>query len=176
MSVPVARKIVSAVLGLALLAGGVVVTIEIVVAAYNRRPWVLPHDRWYRSGVEHSWQSAQARWLFIALALGGLFLLAVQLVRRGPAALPLAPGGSPADLSRRSLERSLVRTATSVDGVAGARARVSRRQTEVTARTNRRQADDLQPRVVAEVDRRLHGLGLAAVPPVTVKVQRRVDR
>jgi hypothetical protein len=174
--VRVARKVVSAVLALVLLAGGVVVTIEIVVAAYNRRPWVLPYDRWYRSGTQHSWDSPEARWLFVALAAGGLFLLALQLLRSRPAVLPLAPGGSPADLARRSLEKSLARTASAVDGVAAARAKVSGQRAQVVARTNRRQAADLQPRVAEVVDRRLRSLGLAAPPSVTVKVRRKGDQ
>jgi hypothetical protein len=174
--VRVARKVVAAVLGLTLLAGGVVVTVEIIVAAYNRRPWVLPHDRWYDSATQHSWDSPEARWFFIALAAGGLFLLALQLLRGRPPVLPLATGGSPADLNRRSLERSLVRSASAVDGVAAARARVSPKRTEVVATTNRRQAGDLQPRVAEVVERRLHSLGLAAVPPVTVKVNRRGEK
>lgn len=172
----VARKVVAAVLSLALLAGGVLVTVEIIVAAYNRRPWLLPHDRWYRSATEHSWDSPEARWFFIALTVGGLVLLGLQLLRSRPAVLPLAPGGSPADLGRRSLERSLARSASAVDGVAGARARVSGRRAEVVATTNRRQAADLQPRVAEVVNRRLQSLGLAAPPPVTVKVHRKGDK
>ena len=45
----VVNRVIAAVLALALLVGGLLVAVEIVVAGFDRRPWVLPHDRWYAS-------------------------------------------------------------------------------------------------------------------------------
>lgn len=171
-----ANRVLAALLALALLAGGLLVAVEIVVAGFDRRPWVIPHDRWYRSARLRSWDSAPPRWIFIALVASGLLLLFLQLARRRPAALPLAPGGAPADLGRRSLERSLVRTASDVDGVAAAKAKVDEQRAEVVATTNRRQAGDLQPRVANALEGRMHALGLARPPAVRVKVHTRSDR
>ncbi len=172
----IANRVVAALLALGLLVGGLLVAVEIVVAGFDRRPWVLPHDEWYRSARLRSWESAPPRWIFIALVAAGLLLLFLQLARRRPVALPLSPGAAPADLGRRSLERSLVRTASEVDGVAAAKVKVDEQRADVVARTNRRQAGDLQPRVADALERRMNTLGLARPPKVRVKVNTRGDR
>jgi hypothetical protein len=174
--VRVANRIVAALLALALLVGGILVAVEIVVAGFGRRPWVVPYDHWYRSARLRSWESAPPRWIFIGLVVAGLVLLFLQLARRRPTVLPLAAGGAPADLGRRSLERSLGRTAAGVDGVAGAKVKVGPERAEVAATTNRRQAGDIQPRLAAALDERVRSLGLARPPTVRVKVSTRGDR
>lgn len=170
---PLVNRVVSAVLALALLVGGVLVAAEIVVAAFGRDPWVVPHDRWYRATVERRWDDAATRWVCIGLVLAGLALLALQLARRRPAVLPLAGGATAADLSRRSIERSLARTASGVDGVAGAKVKVSASRADVAATTNRRRADEIRPRLAAAVEGRVRALGLAQAPEVRVRVQGR---
>jgi len=172
----VANRVVAALLALALMVGGLLVAVEIVVAGFDRRPWVLPHDRWYRSARLRSWESAPARWIFIALLAAGLLLLFLQLVRRRPTVLPLTDGAVPADLGRRSLERSLARTASDLDGVAAARVKIGEARAEVVATTNRRQAGDLQARVAEAIEGRVQSLGLARPPGVRVKVHTRTDR
>jgi len=172
----VANRVVAALLALALLVGGLLVAVEIVVAGFDRRPWVLPYDRWYRDARLRTWDSAPVRWICIALLAIGLLLLFLQMARRRPATLPLAAGGAPADLGRRSLERSLVRAASEVDGVAAAKVKLGEERAEVVATTNRRQAGDLQPRVTDALERRMHDLGLAQPPAVRVKVRTRSDQ
>jgi hypothetical protein len=172
----VLNRVLAAVLALALLVGGLLVAVEIVVAAFGRRPWVVPHDQWYRSARGRSWQSAPPRWIFIGLVVAGMVLLFSQLARRRPRALALTPGAVPADLGRRSLERALVREASRIDGVAGAKARVDGDKAEVVATTNRRLTAELQPRLVTALDGRLQSLGLARPPAVRVKVHGRGDR
>lgn len=167
------NRVLAAVLALALLVGGLLVAVEIVVAGFGHEPWVLPHDRWYRSARARHWDSAPPRWIFIGLVVAGLALLALQVTRRRPRALDLTPAAVPADLDRRGLERALVREASRVDGVAGARVRVEGDKAEVLASTDRRQAGDLQPRVAQALDRRVGSLGLARPPAVRVKVRSR---
>lgn len=172
----VANRVLAAVLGLVLLAGGLLVAVEIVVAGFDRRPWVLPHDRWYTSARMRSWESAPPRWILIALVAAGLALLVSQLARRRPSSLALTPGGVPADVGRRSLERALVREASRIDGVARAKARVGEGRADVVARSNRRQTGDLGPRVTEVLDRRMSAIGLARPPAIRVKVQGRSAR
>jgi len=172
----VANRVLAAVLGLALFAGGLLVAVEIVVAGFDRRPWVVPHDDWYTSARLLTWESAPPRWIFIGLVVAGLALLISQLARRRPSTLALTPGGVPADVARRSLERSLAREALRVDGVAAAKAKVSNDRAEVVATSNRRQTDDLGPLVTQAIDRRMGALGLARPPAVRVKVNGRAAR
>ena len=172
----IANRVAAAVLALALLAGGLLVAVEIVVAGFDRRPWVLPHDHWYASARTRMWEDAPPRWIFIGLVVAGLLLLLLQVARRRPDALPLTPGAVPADLRRRSLEKSLAREATRVDGGSAAKAQVGGDRVDVVATSNRRQTDDLEPRVTQALDRRMGTLGLARPPSVRVKVQGRGDR
>jgi hypothetical protein len=171
-----ANRVLAAVLGLAVLAGGLIVAVEIVVAGFDRRPWVLPHDDWYRSARLRTWDAAPPRWIFIGLLAAGLALLVLQLARRRPSALALTPGAVPADVGRRSLERSLAREAARVDGIAAAKAKVRKERAEVVATSGRRQTGDLPPVVTDALDRRLATVGLARPPEVRVKVQGRADR
>ncbi|HUR22383.1 MAG TPA: DUF6286 domain-containing protein [Acidimicrobiales bacterium] len=172
----VANRVLAAVLALALLVGGLVVAVEIVVAGFDRRPWVLPHDDWYRSARLRSWDSAPPRWIFIGLITAGLVLLFIQLARRRPAVLALTPGAVPTDVGRRSLERSLAREARTVDGIAAAKAKIGKEKAEVIASSNRRQTDDLEPALSQALDRRMAAIGLARPPAVRVKVHGRSDR
>ncbi len=172
----IANRVLAAVLGLALLVGGLIVAVEIVVAGFDRRPWVLPHDEWYRSARLRTWDAAPPRWIFIGLLVAGLALLLLQLARRRPSALALTPGAVPADVGRRSLERSLAREAARVDGIAAAKAKVRKERAEVVATSGRRQAGDLPPVVTEALDRRLTTVGLARPPEVRVKVQGRPER
>lgn len=171
-----ANRVLAAVLALGLLAGGLIVAAEIVVAGFDRRPWVLPHDDWYRSARLRTWDSAPPRWIFIGLVAAGLVLLFIQLAGRRPTALALTHGAVPADVGRRSLERSLAREATSVDGIAAAKAKVGRDKAEVVASSPRRQTGDLGPVVSQALDRRMAAIGLARPPAVRVKVHGRGDR
>ena len=174
--VRIANRVLAAVLGLALLVGGLIVAVEIVVAGFDRRPWVLAHDDWYRSARQRTWDSAPPRWIFIGLLAAGLALLLLQLARRRPTALALTPGAVPADVGRRSLERSLAREAARIDGIAAAKAKVKKDKAEVTASSSRRQTGELEPAVSHAVDRRLAAIGVARPPAVRVKVHGRSDR
>lgn len=172
----IANRALAAVLALGLLVGGLLLAVEIVVAGFDRRPWVLPHDDWYLSARTRSWDSAPPRWIFIGLVVAGLLLLFLQLARRRPSTLALGPGGVPADVGRRSLEKALVREATHVDGVSAAKARIDKDRASVVAASNRRQTDGLEPQVTQALDRRMGALGLARLPEVRVKVHGRADR
>ena len=172
----VANRVLAAVLALALFVGGLLIAVEIVVAGFDRRPWVIPYDDWYTSARLRSWESAPPRWIFIGLAAAGLALLISQLARRRATTLALTSGGVPADLGRRSLEKSLVREASRVDGVSAAKAKIKDDRAEVVASSNRRQTDDLGPRVTQALYRKVGALGLARPPAVRFKVNGRSSR
>lgn len=174
MTARLLHRAVAAALALTLLLGGVLVAVEIVVAGLGRDPVVLPHDRWYEEGVTNAWSATEATWFFLALAAAGVALLALQVARRRPDAVALG-GASGAEVSTRSLERSLARTAQRVDGVATARARVSPARATVEAATNRRLAKDLEPRVAEATTARLRTVGLPDTA-VAVAVKTREER
>jgi hypothetical protein len=111
------NRFASGLLGLALIALGLLVVLETALIAAGRRPVWLPLDRWY------SWlmrtTPASGAFLATAIVVGvvGLLILLVELRRWRPDRL-LAAGTAamPWWVSRRTVER---RTATMAAAVAG---------------------------------------------------------
>ena len=168
----VANRALAAALALTLLVGGLLIAAEIVVAGFGAEPWLLPHDRWYRSGVDNAWSSPASRWFFVAVTTAGVALLALQVARRRPEALPLQTGHrtGAVEVSRRSLERSLERAARRVDGVASAKARMSPSRAHIVAKRDSLAGADLRASVAEAARNQLRALGLPE-PEITVKVR-----
>lgn len=161
---------VAAALGLAV--GGLLVAVEIALAGLGQGPWVIPYDDWYSSARTNRWDSSGTRSLFLALAVAGLILLVLQVMRPRPRSVPLGDGLARAGLSRRSLEKTLARTVGGQAGVATAKARVRRHRARVVAGTLR-PPDELQPRLDEAAKARLHDLGLDGRLDVAVRVHPR---
>lgn len=171
-------RVVSALLALALLVLGVIVAIEIIVAAADKKPWLLPHDRWYRYGLRNQWRSGSVRWMFIGIGAAGLLLLFLAFTKRRPVNLPLQQkfASHEVDVHRSSLERSLSRAAQRVDGISGAKVKVSPNRTRVVADSSRRNVEGLDQRVAQVVTERLQGMRLTQDPEVSVTVRPRETR
>lgn len=169
-------RLVAVLLALALTAGGVLLAVEIALAAAGRDPWLVPYDDWYDVGRRNSWDSTGPRLVFAGLIAAGVLLVLVALVKGSPRSLPLPDGRSRAGVHRRSVEQSLARFAGRVDGVGNARARVHRKRTDLVVGTSR-QTGDLRPAVEQAAAEHLDRLGLdGAAPPVRVEVERSKKR
>jgi len=173
--VRILSRLIALALALGLVVGAVLVAVEIVVAELGREPWVIPYDRWYQSARTNDWSSPSTRRLALVLVVAGLILLLLQLARRRPTALSMETAASThsADLNRRGIERSLVRAVSRVDGVASAKAKISRSRTRVTASSNRRLPGDLEARVTQAAEKRLAALQLASPPALSVRLDSR---
>lgn len=174
----VVNRIVSALVALALLVGGLLVALEIAAAGIGRsEPVVLPWDDWRTSALDTPWEDANLRLLFIVLAVVGLLLLAFQLVRRRPIAIPMQTDtpGAEADLDRHGLERWLTSKVERVAGVAGARVSVTNTSARVRAETPGRETGAVQQGVAAAANSALSELRLARSLPVKVSVTSRRD-
>ncbi len=169
-----ADRVLSAVFGLALFVGGLVIAVEIAVGFVGGDPWILPSREWYRDARSNAWNSGGVRGILIVVAALGLVLLVLQLVRRLPTMLPLE---SVSDVGyavrRRSLQRSLVRTANLVDGVERAKVRVGKKTIRVRASSHRRIAGELQPSVESALRARVDDLGLESTPRLKVDLRTR---
>ncbi len=174
----VLSRLIALAVALALVAGCVIVAVEIVVAEVGREPWVIPHDEWYQSARTNAWSSPDARLLCLVVAAAGLVLLLLQLAKRRPTELAMETRDSkhPAALQRRGIERSLVRAVTRVDGVASAKAKLSKTKARITATSNRRLPGDLEDRITKAADRRLSALKLESPPSLTVRLSNRGQR
>jgi hypothetical protein len=177
-AVRVINRVLAAALGLVLIVGGVVVFVEIIVAALDNEPWILPHDQWRRDALRNSWSAPSVKWFFGVVCAVGALLLLLQLVRRRPPALNLNQkyAAFDVDVHRPSLERSIKRMATRVDGIASAKVRVTPARARVIASSNRRNVEGLDQRVAQMVSTRLQGLQLEQTPEIVVTVRPREER
>ena len=170
------NRLVATLLAAALMAGGILLAIEVVIGYYlDRESWLLPYDRWYREARDTTWSDPAVVFTFVVIGLVGLVLLGLQLARRRPTTVPLAPTSDHvhADVNRRSVEHSLERAAARVDGVAGAKARLRGQRAVLRVSTNRRMLGDLRARVTRQADGVLDELGLARRPSVQVALRSR---
>jgi hypothetical protein len=170
--VPMLNRVLATLLALALFLGGLLAVVEIVLAAFDRPAWLVPHQEWSTWLAGESFDDGVVRAALIGLVVVGLLLLLLVGLRRGKPgsiALPARTDGVRVTASRRGLERSLATSASRAGGVRSARAKVGRRAVRVKATTAVRSGDLQQP-VTAGVTERLEELGLSGVlrPRVTV--------
>jgi hypothetical protein len=169
-----ANRVLVAVFGLFLIAGGLLASVEIAVAFVGRGPWVVPYNGWYHTARSHDWQSGSARGIFLLVGAVGLFLFVAQLVRRGPLTMVLRSDTEVTyAVRRRSLERSLMRSIEHVDGVESAGVKINRSAVRVRARSDRRLPGDVKLAIQTAIDGRLHELELQAPPRVRISLRLR---
>jgi hypothetical protein len=155
-------RVVAVLLALALLLGSLLGVVEIVAAALDRAPALVPYPEWATWLRTHSWNDG-----IVTAVLGGLVLLGLLglllAVRRGkPATLALRSGSDGVDVtaSRRGVEKSLAAAAERTAGIAGASAAVSRRTARVDARTVAPSTPGVREEVESAVRGRLDSLGV----------------
>ncbi len=171
------NRVLAAVIGLVLLAAGVLVAIEIAIAFLGNDPWILPYREWYRDARSDPWTSGAARGLCLTVALVGLALVLSQLIRHRPRTLPLrSTDVATYSVRRRSLEHSVQRTIEHVDGIRDAKVRFDRGAVRVRARSHRQHAGDLEPLVETAVRARLDHLEIDPTPAVRVMLSTRQRR
>ena len=178
----VLNRVLAALLALALVLGGLLAAVEIVLARLGRPAWLVPHEQWSGWLSQQTWDGALVRLVLAGLVVVGLLLLVPALRRGKPHALPLAApdgAGSPGvrvTASRRGIERDLATVARRAPGVTRASARVTRRKAVVRASTSLRSEGDLRERVAADVTARLQETGLAATLRPRVRLTKEESR
>jgi hypothetical protein len=174
--VHVLNRVLATLLALGLFLGGLLAIVEIVLAALDRPPWLVPHQAWSEWLTSESFAGGVVRAVLIGLVVVGLLLLFVGLRRGKPGSIPLPArtDGVHVTASRRGIERSLATSARRADGVRSARAKVGRRKVTVKATTAVQSSGELQQPVTAGVTERLEELGLSGVlrPRVTVSQEK----
>ena len=169
-------RVVAGVVALALLAGGIVLVLELALQGLGRsEPWVLPWDAWHREATTTSWSDPSVRVICMALVAAGLALLVLQLVRRKPAAVELQDGDGPVevDFDRRGLEKWLEARLRRVDGVASTRVRVRRRKLLVHAESVSSDAPVVERRLRQAAEAEVAELRLARRPTLKLDVESR---
>ncbi|HZB72854.1 MAG TPA: DUF6286 domain-containing protein [Acidimicrobiales bacterium] len=169
-------RLVSALLALALLVGGLLAALEIAAAGLGREDHlVVPWRDWRQDLLDTPWEDFTVRVVLAALLAVGVLLLFLLLARRRPTAVPLADrvAGSAADLDRGGLERFLAARVSRVDGVGGASVKVRGGKARVTAVTPARDTAPVESSLRGAADTALGELGLASSLPVRVSVSSR---
>lgn len=173
-------RVVSVILGVALLGLGALITAEVIWSSGLDRSGhlVLPYEPSSRYLHQHIWSSTAIRAITAAVAAVGLILLLLELKRRRPGTLTMAgsTAGVVSGISRRSVGRSLTHVATSIPGITGAKTRVSRRRASVEAWTRLRDPGDLEQQLDRELAGSLDSLQLTRPPTLRVRLSHREDR
>jgi len=167
-------RLVSALLALALLVGGLLAALEIAAAGLGREDdLVLDWRDWRQDLLDTPWEDYVVRLVLAAMVAVGLLLL--FLARRRPTAVPLSDrvAGSAADLDRGGLEHFLAARLDRVDGVGSAGVRIRGGRARVTAVTPARDTAPVESAVRQATDTALGELGLARSLPVRVAVTSR---
>lgn len=163
-------RLLSALLAAALLALGVVVAVEVVLAALNKPSWVLPYSSLASTMRENTWNSGYARTTAGVLCLIGLVLLISALRRGKPAEFSLTPlnEGVTSAVQRRGLQGALRDAATRVDGIGAADVTLKRRKARVTAESTLNDPGDIPQQVEREVAATLEEISLERPLKVSV--------
>ena len=171
------ERFLSLVVALALVAGSVLLALEVGYAAAGKPPLLVPWPRLYELG-DNQWDTALVRLVAAGVLLVGLLLLLIALKPRRAPRLRIASSqpGVDAAITRRSLRTTLLNAATRVDGISGAKAKVSKRKVTVTA-TSRLGTPDtarsLTGQLEAALRARLDSLQLAKTPRLRARVSPR---
>ncbi|MFD8496767.1 DUF6286 domain-containing protein [Amycolatopsis sp. NPDC059657] len=142
---------------------------------------VIPVDRLVAAGHQLHWHDIVVIGTGVVAAILGLVLLAAAVYPGAPIVLPLADHSGAgrqvaAGVTRRSLRKTLLRSAETTDGALSARLRLHRRSVTVTVRSHRLDVTGIDRRVQETVDRRLDSIELAERPELHVRVTRARNR
>ena len=166
-------RVLAVLLAAGLLVLGLLVAVNVLLAALHRGSWYLPYPSLARDLRHTVWAAGTVRAAAIGACLVGLLLLGLAVRSTRPAALPLAPGpaGVDTEVSRRGLQAALAAGVASVDGVQRARVRVHRLRARVEATSRLRDVAGLPERIEEQVRAALAEIALKHQPTVTVKVR-----
>jgi hypothetical protein len=140
------NRMLSLLLGLALLAGGLLVAAEVAAALLDRGELVIPARRW--ADALRATTFADARVVFAVVAAVGLVLFVAEARRWPKQRVPLADDQQRSWwLLRRSLEQHLGRAVTTGTGATGARARVRPQRRRLRVRLDADVAPTARPAV-----------------------------
>lgn len=167
----VANRLLSLLLGIVLLAGGLLIALEAVLAAAGQSTWLVPADQWYEFLTETLLGDTVVLVTALAVGVVGLVVLVVELRRWRPVRLPVHLEAADGDwwVARRSAERRLEGAAGKVSGVAGARAKLAARGGPWRGSVRAEAREDSQQAVEQAVQDMLGRLG--APPESSVQVR-----
>jgi hypothetical protein len=168
---PVLTRLFSALLALALIAGGVVLIVE-VVAAWAGGGWtILPDDTTARFQMWR-WNDRSVVETIIVVGAVGLLAVLIAVWPRPPLTVPIA-GRTDVSYERHALEQTVRRQLQGLDGVSKARVRADHRRLVARLDTNRQhQPEELRSRAEAVLETIVADRHLELQPTVRLRAPR----
>ena len=168
------NRVATTLLGLVLLAGGLLIATEAALLAVHRTPWWLPADRWHATLSRAAIGDSRVLGGSIVAGVIGLAVLAAQVRPWPPQRVLTGAEHGPWWVARRSVEQRAEVAAAGVIGVHRPRATVRGRERRwwlrMRAEANPEQRDELLGAVRRELDR------LAAPADIRVNLDLRRPR
>lgn len=171
-------RALAALVALTLLLGSLLAIVEMVLAAADRQPWLIPYTKATGWTGQRSWNDPVVRTMLVGMVVIGLVVMFLAVRRGKPATLALR-GRTPGvgvTASRRSIEKSLVAAASRTSGITGADASVRRRSARIEAQATSRSESGLPQTVESAAKARLDSLGLTRPLRLHVQVHSQEDR
>lgn len=174
-----ANRVLAALLSLALIAGGVLLIIEVIADRVNHSAAIVNWRPAYDWAKRTTWNAGSVRVACVVLILLGLVLLIAELKPARASRLAADPArAGAADLdtayTRRGLAAAIRSAVTGVDGVRGASVKVKRRKVKIAATAAAQDsaaARSLRKPVLAAAQQRLTTLQLRSAPSVSARVR-----
>lgn len=172
------NRLLALIVSLALIAGAVVVVVDVVAVRTGHQALAANWLAAYRWAGQVTWVSGEVRLICVLLAVVGLILLALQLKPRRPARLSTDSDNPATDAAytRRGVKQAVRDAVTDVDGVDDAAVTVHRRRLRVRAKaiaTEPAPAASLRDTVTQAARSRLDALQLRRSPKLTVRISPR---
>lgn len=172
------NRILAALLALALIAGGMLLVVEVIAERVGSSPVLARWDIAYSWGQQTTWDAGVIRIVCIVMAIVGLVLLIAELKRPAVKRLKVAHAADNVDIAytRRGVASAVKGAATGVDGVRSASASVGRRSVKVNATASATEgsaAKSLTQPVTSAVQKQVNDLKLDPSPRVQVTMRAR---
>lgn len=166
-------RVVAALVGLLLLVGGLLLTLEIALTAARGTAQLVPYDDWLRWAREHSWDDPVVLWSSLGTLLVGLLLLLLTVRRRAPLAVPGAERPEMSvSFARRPLEQAVSRLAERSAGVEDVSVRMRKSKAQVAAASLATDLDATGQVLRTRLTEGLSRLPLASTPTVDVHLRK----
>ncbi|GAA2331889.1 DUF6286 domain-containing protein [Dactylosporangium salmoneum] len=172
------NRLLALIVSLALVAGAVVVVVDVVAVLTGNRPIAVDWLAAYRWAGHVTWASREVRLICLLLAVVGLVLLGMELKLRRPARLTIDSDNPATDAAytRRGVGQAVRDAVTDVAGVDDAAVTLRRRRLRVRAKAVAREpapAAALRDSVTQAARSRLDALELRRSPKLTVRISAR---
>jgi hypothetical protein len=165
------NRVLSLLLGLALIAGGLLMVVEVMTAFVRDTPWPIRVDRWAATLRQQTFADTVPRVVFLAAAAAGLILLVAEVRPRPKRSLALTADDQRSWwLHRRSAERQVARAIRSGTSATTAKARLRPRGSSWRLRVGVTASPEARPDIEQRARAAVQRLGGPQDVPVRVRI------